>query len=55
MWEERVTNTNIQKFIKYYIALSVIVKFNCTFIIITIVMMMKMMSVMTMTAELFHT
>jgi len=45
----------MQLFIKYYVALSVIVKLDCTVIIMTVVMMMKMMmTVMTMTAELFY-
>jgi len=54
MWDERVTDMNMQKFIKYHVALSVIVKLNCTVIIMTTVMMMKKMTVMTMTAELFY-
>ena len=54
MWEERVTDTNMQKFIKYHVALSVIVKINGTVIIMTIVMMMMTVTVMTMMAELFH-
>jgi hypothetical protein len=52
MWEERVTNANMQNSIKYYVALSVIVKLNCTVIIMAIVIMT--MTVMTMTAELFY-
>ena len=51
MWEERVTDINMHKFIKRHVALSVIVKLNCTVIIMTTVMMMKMMTV---TAELFY-
>ena len=50
---DRQTDRNMQKFIKYYVALSVIDKLNCTVIIVTVVMMMmKMMKVMTMTTEM---
>jgi hypothetical protein len=57
LWEETVQEKNKKRFTKGSVPLSVIVKINCTVIIMTFVMMMMMIIIirmMTMTAELFY-